>query len=59
MKIKKLFHRKPKQRYIYKRLCRKCDIIFKKTNEYDNTCPICGEPTEVYSVDLIEGNYND
>lgn len=59
MKIKKLFHRKPKQRYVYKMLCRKCDVIFKKINGYDNTCPICGEVAEVYSVDPIEGNCND
>ena len=57
--FKRMFHKEPKQYFTYRMLCRKCDLIFERLNAYENRCPLCGDYTEVYSAEPIEGKIYD
>lgn len=41
---------RPKHRYLYKMLCRHCDLFWERLDETDNKCPGCDRPMEIYEV---------
>ena len=47
-------NRKQKQKYIYKFLCRNCDIFIYRTKVNNRYCPLCYRPMEIYDTRLMK-----
>ena len=41
---------KPKHKYLYRMLCRHCDLFWDRLDEKDNKCPGCGRAMVVFEV---------
>lgn len=47
------FKRKQKDPYIYKMLCKNCDVFFERENPRQKVCPVCDSSNRVETYSLI------